>query len=214
MKKIALLLFGISFYENYKHFSGRTLCINYKNSLDNYNEFIIDYYKNLGYEIDIFFSTNKHIYNDDLITDYCPKDYYIRPINNINHHIISRNTHFLKSMDLCYNYSIKNNINYEFIIITRFDLSFKIPLNEVNIDYDILNIVSVLETPDVICDNFYIFPLNKLSYIREFINRRIALPAHRYKNKFIKGFGKINYLKNENTLVHKLTFYKIMRNLI
>jgi len=84
-KKIALLLFGISYKENYQHFSGRKMKIDYKNSLENYNKFIFEYYKKLGYEIDVFISTNKHKNINNLIKDYKPKNIYIRKSKIRNH---------------------------------------------------------------------------------------------------------------------------------
>jgi len=77
-----------------------------------------------------------------------------------------------------------------------------------------MNIVSVLEKPNIICDNLYIFPFKKIGIFEDFIERRYALPAHKYMNFFIKRFGPINFLMNEYTYLNKLKFYKIIRNRI
>ena len=57
-KKLALLLFGIS-YREYRHFGGRNMKIDYKISVENYKTFIFEYFESLGYEIDVFFATNE-----------------------------------------------------------------------------------------------------------------------------------------------------------
>jgi hypothetical protein len=55
MGKIALILFGISYYENYKHWSGMKTIVDFRLSFENYKKFIYDYFINLGYNIDVYY---------------------------------------------------------------------------------------------------------------------------------------------------------------
>ena len=64
MKKLALILFGIS-YSEYIHWDSLKygkLFINFKYSHQNYKDYIYSYFENLGYSIDTYISTN-NIYN-------------------------------------------------------------------------------------------------------------------------------------------------------
>ena len=63
-KKLALLLFGISYREYFHWLSKRNVKIDYKKSLENYKTFIFEYFERLGYKIDVFFATNE-IDNDE-----------------------------------------------------------------------------------------------------------------------------------------------------
>ena len=49
-EKIAILLYGISYLENFIHFKGRKLNIDYRNSIENYKEYLFEYYKNYDIE--------------------------------------------------------------------------------------------------------------------------------------------------------------------
>ena len=212
-KKIALLLFGLSYKENYKHHSGKKVLINYEESLKNYEKMIFKYYKNLGYEIDTFLATNFNKNINNLLKKYKPKSNYIRH-QEINNNIISRNKYFLTTMKLCKEYAEKNKIKYEFVIMTRFDLLFKIPFNEVKINYNTMNIVSILEHPALICDNFYLFPFSYLDIFLQYVKSRIRTCAHLYKRNLERRFGNINYLMNQYTFIQKIKFYKIIRTYI
>ena len=61
-----------------------------------------------------------------------------------------------------------NPRSYDLILITRFDLLFQKKFHESNINFDKFNIVSILERPDLICDNFYLFPYK---YIQILLNK-------------------------------------------
>ena len=67
--KLALLLFGISLEINKYWQYGTLYSVDYNNSYENYQKYIFDYFKNKGYEIDVYISTNilSDINKEDLI---------------------------------------------------------------------------------------------------------------------------------------------------
>ena len=94
-----------------------------------------------GYSIDIYFSTNEMEQKSqkEIINQYRPlKCSFLK--NEQNGHL-GRNKKILNVIDLCLN----NNINYDLVLITRFDLLFKKKFEKSNIDYEKLNLVSILE---------------------------------------------------------------------
>lgn len=210
VKKLALLLFGISYKEEYKHWSRKCFIINYKNSIDNYRKYLISYFKKQNYDVDIFISTYDNHEKDNIIRDYSPKS-YIFTKNFVTNMHMGRNLHFLNCLNLCIGYANENNINYDLVIMTRFDLLFKIPFEQVRIDYDTLNLVSVLERSNLIDDNFYIFPYEYIDNMKNIVKLNNRINMHYVKDHFVKIFKRINYLKNDHCFVKDLTFFDINR---
>ena len=151
--KLAVLLFGISKIKKYNHWTGNKYYVDYEKSYENYKQFIFDYFESIGYDIDIYFTTN--ILHDENKKKLCEKYKPIKYnfIENKTDNIKSRNEKLDNVIDLCLN----NGLIYDLILITRFDLLFQKKFDESNINFDKFNIVSILEKPDLICDNFYLF---------------------------------------------------------
>lgn len=210
MKKLAIIFFGVSYTDkNLYFFTNGYNIVDFRKSTDNYKKYIFDYFKNLGYEMDVFISTNKienrEIYNS-LIETYKP----IKIIENDNFgdNWESRSFKLKNGIKLCYKYSKENSINYDLCLITRFDLMFMKSFTKDNLDLNKMNIVSELESPGFICDNLYIFPF---IYIKQFYKALKTNKIHHYIREEILKFIEINYIYNENKLVRDLSFYKIVR---
>jgi hypothetical protein len=210
--KIAIILFGISYTEEYKHWSNINYKIDYRKSLDNYKRYIFDYYKKNGYTCDVYISTYDSAMNEELLEHYKPVQYYINNKFDVNR-ICSRNDLFVKGINLYLEHAIQNKINYDLVLITRFDLEFKISFDDVKINNNTINIVSELETPDAIDDNLYILPHKYVLYLKNITKINRLYESHYIKKNlvYILKTQKINYLKNENCMVNDLTFYKIIR---
>ena len=156
--KLALILFGISLEINRYWQYGALYSVDYKNSYDNYQRYIFDYFKGKGYDIDVYISTNKlNSENDiaEIIDKYKPVKYLIADDNDNGEdgeddkdYIISRNKKIESAIDLC----IEGGGEYDLVLITRFDLLFQKDFADSNIHLDKINIVSVLERPNLICD--------------------------------------------------------------
>ena len=217
MKKLALLLFGLS-YKKYKHFTRKQYFVNYELSIENYKKYIYEYFIKLGYSIDVFFVTNisnEQIQNE-IINTYQPKKYLftdnldIQNVNKIPDNTFSRNLRFKQVIDLFIDYTIENNTSYDHCIITRFDLLFQKDFELSNINFDIINIVSVLEHKNVICDNFYLFPYKHINEFQKLATDNLNINYHCIENK-INKIDKINFILSEYKHIINLSFYKIVR---
>ena len=205
--KLALILFGISLEINRYWQYGALYSVDYKNSYDNYQRYIFDYFKGKGYSIDVYISTNKLNSDDDIaeiIDKYKPVKYRIA--DDCEDYIISRNKKLESAIDLC----IEGGGEYDLVLITRFDLLFQKDFADSNIQFDKINIVSVLERPNLICDNFYLFPHKYLKDFQQVI-RKCANINHRNIKNDLEKIAPINYILNENRDISELSFYKIAK---
>lgn len=212
--KLALILFGNSLKINRYWQYGALYSVNYNNSYDNYQTYIFDYFKSKGYSIDVYISTNNlNSENDitDIIDKYKPVKYIIADDNDEEckieeDYIISRNKNLESGIDLC----IEGGGEYDLVLITRFDLLFQKDFAESNIQLDKINIVSVLKRPNLICDNFYLFPYKYLKDFQKVI-RKCAKINHSNINNDLEKIAPINYILNENRDISELSFYKIAK---
>ena len=205
--KLALILFGISLEINRYWQYGALYSVDYKNSYDNYQRYIFDYFKGKGYDIDVYISTNKlNSENDiaEIIDKYKPVKYRIA--DDCEDYIISRNKKLESAIDLC----IEGGGEYDLVLITRFDLLFQKDFADSNIQFDKINIVSVLERPNLICDNFYLFPHKYLKDFQKVIRKCANIDNPNIKNDLEK-IAPINYILNENRDISELSFYKIAK---
>jgi hypothetical protein len=203
-KKMALLLFGISYDSNYingkvrKHY-----LVDARQYFKNLNEIVITYFKNGGYEIDLFLTTNKNSIENELLEIYQPKAWIFDESNS------RRNKKIKNGLEMIINNNSKDL--YDLILITRFDLFFQKKFCNTFFDIDKLNIVSILEKQHLIDDNFYLFP-NKylLNFYKIFSDCRdhYKEEAHNLKNIFHQKFD-IHYINNEYTTVENLSFFKL-----
>ena len=211
--KLALILFGISLEINRYWQYGALYSIDYNNSYDNYQRYIFDYFKGKGYSIDVYISTNNlNSENDiaEIIDKYKPVKYRIADDNDNGEddkdYIISRNKKLESAIDLC----IEGGGEYDLVLITRFDLLFQKDFADSNIQFDKINIVSVLDRPNLICDNFYLFPHKYLKDFQQVI-RKCANINHRNIKNDLEKIAPINYVLNENRDISELSFYKIAK---
>lgn len=218
----ALLLFGMSFCE-YSHWSIETpLQINYINSYNNYKKYIYKYFYDKGYSIDVYFSTNasNNEEQNKIITKYNPVKYSfveneesstLSKNNKLESSTLSKNKKLINVIELC----LSNMVNYDLVLITRFDLLFQIDFEKSNINLNKFNLVSTLERDNLICDNFYLFPFRNLKQFYEITKKNINKSFHFIKDDIEKIDNKefVNYIFNEkNRFIHQLSFYKIIRN--
>jgi hypothetical protein len=210
--KLAVLLFGMSKCENKHFYHPIKYSIDYSNSYANYKEFIFDFFSKKGYDIDVYFATN-HLEDKDR-TKLCDTYNPVRcsfveddPYGNNN---VNRNKRFNKVIDLC----MESGIQYDLILITRFDLLFQKDFNTSNIELDKFNLVSILEVPHGICDNFYLFPYHFFQPFSTIVKRNLYKSFHWIQSELYDTLSKssVNYILNEHCQISELSFYKIVRN--
>ena len=214
--KLAVLFFGISIENDYIRpcSNGESINIDYKISLKNYKEYIFDHFKNKGYEIDIFFSTNPSSTKeeqDELINTFKPINYTF--VNNEKDNYLSKHKKLCSVTKLC----LDSNIIYDNVLLTRFDLLFKKNFNSVNIDMNKFNLVTVLENPKVVCDNLYIMPYKMLDIFYKIIENTQRTHYIRYDLEKLIGENLINYIDpfpegSRYRKIRHITFYEIVRD--
>lgn len=94
---------------------------------------------------------------------------------------------------------------------------FEKKFEDSNINLEKFNLVSELEHPGIICDNFYLFPFRVLKKFQDIVKSHIDRVSFHYIKPDIdkiEGPGFVNYILNEETLVRFLSFYKIVRDKI
>ncbi len=160
--KIALLLKGSSIgsYEHWQ-FKDRTH-VHYKNSIDNLRRFLID-----KYDCDVFFHTWKQDAVDldeysELVSDFKPKAYLIEKDIDGTHGPALGKKNVLttqKVIETFENYRKSNQVDYDLVILTRFDAYF---LQEFN-----LQKIKELEDTE---NNIFIYAMNS-NLGRQFIDK-------------------------------------------
>ena len=210
--KLAILFFGMSkcHYNYYK--TGDKYFIDYEKSYENYKKFIFEFFISMGYDIDVYFTTNLLDEEDTktICEKYNPKKYnFMENAGNIN---ACRNLKLINVINLC----LGSKITYDLILITRFDLLFQKDFTESNIQFDKFNLVSILETPNFICDNFYLFPYKYLQPFLEVSINNLNNRFHDIKNELYEKINpnSIHYILNEKCIVENLSFYKIVRTIV
>ena len=209
--KVAFLFFGVSKVV-YQHARLGMKKVDYRKSLDNYKQFLWKYFEQKGAEIDTYLSTYKHDSIPELLNDFKPKKY--RVIDWMQNARIGRNTHVKNVLECC----MEGEPEYDYVVLTRFDLLFKIPFKDEMFNFDTINAVSILEHDSLICDNFYMFPfrLLPLFYDAAFKTIPLARNHHELKGVLDKALKDnklcpMHYILNERKSVPRLSFYKIVR---
>lgn len=167
--KIALLLRGISQNKSYKHPTGKNLCIEYNKCINNYYEYLFE-----NNSIDIFYHTylNQDLNINELNMLLSPKAYTITfdyDTNNLqpNNKFASYSSSTIFVINLFIDYLTKNpNLKYDYIVMTRFDLIFKIPLSKLNLVKNKF-MITCLAGHNLMDDNFFI---GNLDHYKKFLN--------------------------------------------
>ena len=180
---------------------------NYKFFLKNMKNTLYKFFENQNYLIEttIITGSSHCSYQQEFIDDYQPR--IVRFLDNSN-----RFEKLLCGVEII-SKQIDNDVNYDLVCITRPDIFFLRHFN--NIDLNKLNIVSTLESDDLIDDNLYILPkslvktfLNILYNIRQTCDINNRLVMHYAKSKICSCLN-VNYMYNEHTTVHNLSFFKL-----
>ena len=202
--KLALIMCGLHYYEDYLHQFGGQRLIDFRLFYKNIKINLMDYFYNKNYEIDTFISTNNSKIENTLSDYYNPK---IISYDNDNNRIFK----LQNILKIFIEYINKEETNYDLICITRFDIYFLDKFSDNNLNLEKLNIVSMLENKDLIDDNLYIFPAKYLDKFYDII-KHTKINDRRNLHSLINIFNfffEINFIKNENVVVNDLTFFKL-----
>jgi hypothetical protein len=205
---IAIGFFGISYMENYNHW------MNWKTNPDwrktNYKDTLYKILSDSNNKINHFFSTYYSKLENELLKDLSPKAYKFNEFTD-NSWVNSRHNRFKETLDLF-------TEEYEYYILTRFDLSFKQKeLIECNICKKHINVTSKHgygTNTELLCDYFYIFDNSMLNIFKTFIHN---LPpdngdyAYYHKLHTYKNAPNFSYMIEGSYYSHNCPVWTIIR---
>lgn len=209
--KLAFILYGIHYYEQFNHWMGWKVNIDFRKSIDNYKSYIYSFFEK--YDIDTFISTYKSNYVNELLETYQPKNYLLNEFIKTKNHIEQKNDRLLESLDMCLSYEKYNNIKYKYYIITRFDLFFINTFDKLNIVKNKINLTYKTgcgKNKDLVDDNLYILTEGNLD---QFIAICKKIPKHIWFHELHKYIEKldINFMIDGTYYSHESPLYRFVR---
>lgn len=207
-KRLALVLRGISFDENFKHVCMvRNSIVNYKYTIDNFNKYVVNPLSRI-FDVDIFFITYDTKHSIDVINDYKPKDYILIEDTDewyANHSIVkytggtlleyfsTTQRAILKRVE---KYEREHDFLYDQVLITRFDLFFVKDITGYVLDFDKFNLVCYGEGyyHNSTYDNFYLFNRKYLDVYYKCLDKIFekVMSSHYIYNALNAEIGKDN----------------------
>lgn len=217
MKRVAICLFGMSYRETLPHWGGAMYQIDARPCKFNHDKYIVSYFKELGYEIDYYLSTNTSEQDEWYLQEYKPVYANFDEYSNVNEDrlnigVPTRAKRLLHVLQAC----LESTTRYDMVIAIRFDLLICKPLHDWSIDFENFNVLSVLERPIKrrIDDNLYILNSKHLESFVRVLYENQNISHHDIYGKFCIAFdNKVNLMYNENKRVDHLTSVKILRTL-
>jgi hypothetical protein len=151
--KYALCLRGMHYFKSESYNT------NFINFYKNYYDFIINPLINAGYEVHIFGFTYDTKCIELLKSKYNFKKLIIHPdsLRTLDNSTIRQINFHIESVLTIKEYEIENNIQYDFIINTRFDLIFNVKITEQNLNMFKINI-AFKHLSGNCDDNYFIIP--------------------------------------------------------
>jgi hypothetical protein len=215
MKRLAICLYGMSYREPSQHWGGKDSIfkIDARPCKKNHDKYLEGYFKNLGFEIDYYLSTNKSEQSEWFFDTYSPVYASFdddSTDNSKQQHHLSRNKTRKKRLANVLNGCIESKIKYNLVIAMRFDMVFCVPLSEWKIDFDGFNVMSLLHFKRAIDDNMYIMNGVQLHTFNKVMNENDD-NTHEIYDKFYDVFGNVNVMYDERCRVDDFTSFKILR---
>lgn len=193
-KRLAIGLYGMSYRPAYKNWrdSLALQTIDYRASLDNYRTKLIEPFKQAGYDVDVFFSTDKHELFESVRNDYNPKAC-------LAFGDTSRDSHH------CRNVTVQNTLQlidteqsvsglYDLVVFTRFDLHWKYNPVDFNFDETKFNLPMICDGEQIIDDNIMIFPGRMVSPFLNLTRAHMKRLFHTMYDEVVRTFGDVAFL--------------------
>ncbi|GAB5370718.1 hypothetical protein AAMO2058_001517100 [Amorphochlora amoebiformis] len=218
-KSLAVLLVGKSFESEYPHFTGFHFEVDYRANQCNLKRRVLDYFKRRGFhDVDFFLVTNDSPMREDM-----KKAFNCQPTSCVFETSPGPNTKFVEKEGsdarLQYNEQIlgtemimNSTKEYTQVVMSRFDLEFQIPFDNLTIDWSKVNLISHFWVDDIVDDNFYIVPGHMLPNFLDALKKRkfdSYLPPHDIA--WLRPMGELNFLKDERADMPRLTSIDVIR---
>jgi len=205
--KVAVGLFGIHHINGLQHWMHWNLLVDYKKCYENNKEFLYN-----DIDVDFYSSTYFSEKAIELFDDYNFTSIKLQNINNkiekeISNNWIKRNKRFKETIKLI----LDSEMQYDYVILTRYDVWFKENPLKLNVDYSKINVICKAKCGDndtIIDDNFYFMPYTKLE---EFYNKINLIDEKIWSHEYNKYIDDINYLIDGKYYSHEIPIYILLR---
>jgi hypothetical protein len=203
MLNTAIGLFGIHYVENLNHWMGWNHAVDYSHCIKNNQETVFNHYNTTFYSHTYF---SKKI--NELVEDYKFKSLKLKPISNErSDNYRSKNISVKETIKLI----LEDNVEYDVVILMRYDMIFHQNLIDLNIDYNKVNMLCLNKCGSIhdLCDDsFYLLPFSKLQEFYDTIDKiDVNASSHAY-NKHIED---INYMVDGAYYTHEYPMYHVLR---
>ncbi len=205
--KVAVGLFGIHYLNELNHWMNWKIKVDYTEGYEINKKILYD-----TVYADFYSSTYFSEKTNQLLNDYKFKSIKLQHIDNKVETILGnnwkkRNKRFKETIELIFD----SNIEYDYVILTRYDIEFFTNPFKLNFDSDKINVTCKLYSgilPYMIDDNFYLLSYSKLNYFyNEVCKINETVWAHEY-SEYINNF---NFLIDGMYDVHTIPMYKFLR---
>jgi hypothetical protein len=172
--KIALIMRGLADCKEYMHpHSRKTYSVDYMKSIPNYKANLYEHH-----DVDVFFHTyeTESLKYHELVECLDPKAYEVTPpgvgINTFSVHpkTASLLNSMSRALDVYLKYQNENKTKYDYVILTRFDLLFKIKLSELGLEKDKFMISCMCKQSNQCDDNFFVMNPNDVVTFKKCID--------------------------------------------
>lgn len=190
--KIAVGLFGLHYAESIQHWKHYFQSVNYRLTYQNQKQYLYTAFRDSS--CDFYSATYFSPILSTLIKDFNFSGLrLLQPNYNLalNGPLFARrNLVFRQTLQLI----LDQPVEYDYVLITRYDLKFHLKLNTLNFDLNKLNILGQAEwTPGVITcdDNFYFLPFSKLKEFNQLVR---SIPINLSAHGWNKHFTDVHYI--------------------
>ena len=203
--KIAAALFGMHYNQDYDHWCFGKTKLDYRRVIKNNQQVL--WSNNEFTSVDFYGSTYDSPVIDQLKQDYNFKEVLIHNFDNGPGSVVCRNRRFIEVLNLVK----KNYQDYDYTVVTRFDLYFIDNPFAKNVVADRVNVLYRAKwgDDDSICDDcFYYIPrLKFLEFVECIANLSIDTHSHTYN----QHYGDFHYMVDGCYYSHQSPIYHINR---
>jgi hypothetical protein len=196
--KYAICLRGISYHENYQHNSNiPPFKIDFHDTIHNFETYLVNPLKLKGNDVDIYFSTYPSVYLIDYYLHFLPKKVKLRKYQEVPVGTPSSVYNgVLDSLEMI----IKSGIEYDYIIITRFDLIFLKNMAEI---YFAENAISVMTPGD---DNFIVLSGNLAELFYDHYKWLLSMGKcnHEFSHEFFRKGHRVHLVHGQTAPIRSI----------
>lgn len=186
---VAIIFKGISYIKQYIHWSGKKYGVDFRNNYENINHCLFKRFNNK----DIYYITYDHEYINDLKELYNPKK-----IRIIKKEQFLQKQYVLKQIKS--SLQLLENINYDFYIITRFDINLKSNFDDI---IEIINSKNISITDKI----WFLCKASDPDTTRVLNDDTFIIVPHKYLDIFKETIDSI--IEENKLLGHHLIYDKI-----